>query len=218
MVTLTMTSRLRLARWSSFLIGVLVTGLCLSAFDASAQRRGRTRGKRQENFGPVKENRIFLAPSVFVPFTRALGPPVIGYGIGGGAFIDLLTAALQPRLVLHYGGGSRDSHFFHLQGDLGAMWMAQQGDITPMIGGGLGLAYVNRRSPTETVTRGSVVEMTSRTVTYVNALGVTGYARGGAMFLRRSKVSLQVTLDLSVSAMGELGFPVGAMFGVGVML
>lgn len=218
MLRRTMALRLRSTLWTHFFSGVLVLAVCLAGFDAEAQRRGRGKRQREQRHGPVKENRIFLAPSVFVPFTRALGPPLVGYGVGGGAFIDLLTAALQPRLVFHYGGGSRDSHFFHLQGDLGAMWMADKGDISPMLGGGLGLAYVNRRSPTETVTRGSVVEMTSRTVTYVNAFGVTGYARGGAMFLRRSKVSLQVTLDLSVSAMGELGFPVGAMFGVGVML
>lgn len=190
--------------------------LCLGfSVDALAQRRGSTNTRKR--YEPVKETRIFAAGNVSVPFNRVYGPPLIGYGVSGGMFLDYLTAAIQPRVMFNYGGGTADSHFFHLQADLGAMWMAQPADITPLVGGGLGFAFLNRRGPTQTVTTGTVLQMTAQTADASSSLGVTAYARGGAVFFRRSTFSLQTTLDLTISAIGDRGIPLGAIFSVGAL-
>src|SRR4051794_25129449 len=68
----------------------------------------------------VRRGRFGLAADVLAPSRATFGPLPWSYGLSLGAWIDLDNAVLQPRVVLHYGGGASDSHLWDFGPDVSA--------------------------------------------------------------------------------------------------
>jgi hypothetical protein len=129
---------------------------------------------------------------------KGFAEQVNGAGFLLGLWFEAMDFAIEPRIGwrTELGGGGRD--WDHLVLELSAAWLILRGDITPVIGGGVGLQYLNEKVPVSREV-GSVLVSRTTDVIEDSLVGFGAFGRVGVMLLRTYDVSLLVAVDYAVT-------------------
>lgn len=150
----------------------------------------------EEARAPVRRDTRFafsLNLEGIVP-TRGYADEALGAGFGFGLWFESMDFVIEPRLAYRseFGAGERD--WDHLALEIGASYVLARSDFAPVIGGGVGLHYLDESLPVAREV-GSVIVSTSEDVIEDDVFGFSAFVRVGLLLLRTYDVSLLVALD-----------------------
>jgi hypothetical protein len=140
----------------------------------------------------------------------------LGYGGSLGYWLEMPSAAIHPRLGIHYGPGSASSYYLDVVGDLGASWLVLKGPITPILGGGVGFRFLRVRGKSTESSLGSVLMETTDYHRADNSLGFSSYLRTGVLLFRDSQVNLAVNVDYILTVLSD-SRPQAVLLSMGVV-
>ncbi|MCU0693686.1 MAG: hypothetical protein MUF54_20040 [Polyangiaceae bacterium] len=187
--------------------GAIVGGVDASEPPA-AVRRGRRSGL-MARFGGL------------VPLSdRAYGGLGTGMALDLGAWIQGDSFALEPRAGLRFDvRGSDAGSYFSFPLDLGAFFLTTPGEVTPFVGGGIGMRYLHE-TRRQDIQLGSAVLTEHRGEFDDSAWGVGAFARGGLLFFRSDPTHLILTGDYDVTfvQLNEGRYAQSFVFGLGIVL
>jgi hypothetical protein len=121
-----------------------------------------------------------------------------GAGFMLGVWFEALDFAIQPSFGWRTELGAGDRDWDHIPLELSAAWLILRSDISPVIGGGVGLHYMHEEVPVRREV-GSILVSTSRDVIEDSVFGFSAFARAGLLLLRTYDVSLLIALDYAAS-------------------
>jgi len=161
-----------------------------------------------------------MHPDVLVPMNDGFGSRQTAFG-GSVAYWSqpIPEVAIEARLGLQYGPGEQGSRYWNVPGDVGAFYLPFASyDVTPLVGGGFGLRYLNSRGPESEEEVGAVMVTTVTRADTYSAFGFGWYLRAGVMFFRTSRVRMTVTADYSYAFLSEGNRPQAVTMSVGLVL
>ena len=106
--------------------------------------------------------------------------------------------AIEPSFGFRTEFGAGDRDWDHVPLEINAAWLMLRGDVTPLLGGGLGLHYLHEQMPVGREV-GSILVSTTTDVIEDSVFGFSAFARAGVLLLRTYDVSLLVALDYAIT-------------------
>jgi hypothetical protein len=130
--------------------------------------------------------------------TKGFADRALGAGFGLGLWFESMDFVIEPKLGYRseLGAGGRD--WDHGVLEIGASYLLMRGDLSPLIGGGVGLHFMNEELPVQSEV-GRVVVSSSTDVIEDDVFGFAAFARVGLLLLRTYDVSLLVALDYGLT-------------------
>lgn len=139
---------------------------------------------------------------VFFPMNDGFGRDRnIGFGFSLGLWAEWEYVVLKPEWSFHYGPGDRGAHYINLAWDLGVFAMPIRGSVTPILGGGIGLRYLDATEQTQETVIGSVLSATFEEQPSRSDVGFALFGRVGVLFFRDSPTHLTVSGDYTAAFM-----------------
>jgi hypothetical protein len=119
---------------------------------------------------------------------------VVGAGTGLGLWLESMDFVIEPRIGVRTDLGAGDRDWTHVPLEITLSYLLSRSDLAPLLGAGLGLAYVHEELP---VMRrdGSSLVTTGTRVVEDSIFAFDIYARVGLLLLRTYDVSAVVALD-----------------------
>ncbi len=167
---------------------------------------------------PSKASHLTLSADVVAPTGGSYGPARLGYGGSAGMWLRTGPVVLDPRLSVHVGFGPSESRFIDVSTDFGVMWPLLEGPVSPVIGGGAGLRFLEIRGLLTVTNEGEVLRITRRNQPLESLFGFQGYLRTGMLITVNESVSLFTLIDGTVSLMSDQKTPASAIVSLGVAL
>ena len=121
-----------------------------------------------------------------------------GAGAQFGLWFEAMNFAIAPTLGFRSELGAGDRDWDHVPLEISAAWLILGSDITPLLGGGVGLHYLHEETPVGREV-GSILVSTTTDVIEDSEFGFSAFARAGVLLLRTYDVSLLVALDYAVT-------------------
>jgi len=119
---------------------------------------------------------------------------VVGAGAGLGLWFESMDFVIEPRIGGRMDLGAGDRDWTHVPLEITLSYLLSRSDIAPLLGAGLGLAYVHEELPVRRVS-GDVLVTTGTKVIEDSIFAFDVYARAGLLLLRTYDVSALVALD-----------------------
>jgi hypothetical protein len=130
--------------------------------------------------------------------TKGFADRASGSGFALGLWFESMDFVIEPKLGYRTELGAGERDWDHLALEIGASYLIGRGDVAPLIGGGVGLHYMNEDTPVGNEV-GSVIVSTSTDVIEDRAWGFAAFGRVGLLLLRTYDVSLLLALDYAVA-------------------
>jgi hypothetical protein len=130
--------------------------------------------------------------------TRGFADRALGAGFGLGLWFETMDFVIEPKLGYRSELGAGDRDWDHGVLEVGASYLMSRGDLSPLIGAGVGLHYMNEELPVGNEV-GSVLVSTSEDVIEDDVFGFALFGRVGLLLLRTYDVSLLVALDYTLA-------------------
>lgn len=130
--------------------------------------------------------------------TRGYADEALGAGFGLGLWFESMDFVIEPRLAYRSELGSGERDWDHLALEIGASYVLMRSDFAPLIGGGVGLHYLDESLPVSREV-GQVLVSTSDDLIEDDVFGFTAYVRAGLLLLRTYDVSLLIALDYAIT-------------------
>ncbi|MFO0749358.1 MAG: hypothetical protein U1F43_27380 [Myxococcota bacterium] len=129
-----------------------------------------------------------------VPFGAAQAAG-LGVAIDASYWFETRSFAIEPRLGVRFAvNGERGQSWVELPIDIGLYWLAALGDVSPFLGGGVGVRYA-REVRAFDETRGDVLPVATEGTRPDSGWGPGIFARAGVMLLRTYTVRVAFALE-----------------------
>ena len=125
---------------------------------------------------------------------RGFADGVVGAGTGLGLWLESMDFVIEPRIGVRTDLGAGDRDWTHVPLEITVSYLLSRSDFAPLLGGGVGLAYVHEELPVER-RDGSTLVSTSTHVIEDSIFAFDVYARVGLLMLRTYDVSAVIALD-----------------------
>lgn len=121
-----------------------------------------------------------------------------GAGAGFGLWFEAMDFAIEPRFGFRTELGAGERDWDHVPLEIAVLWLMLRNDITPLLGGGVGLHYLHEETPIGREV-GTVLVSRSTDVIEDSVFGFNVFGRAGVLLLRTYDVSLLVALDYAIT-------------------
>ena len=119
---------------------------------------------------------------------------VVGAGTGLGLWLESMDFVIEPRIGVRTDLGAGDRDWTHVPLEITLSYLLSRSDFAPLLGGGLGVAYVHEELPVER-RDGSTLVTTGTRVIEDSIFAFDVYARAGLLMLRTYDASAVLTVD-----------------------
>jgi len=130
--------------------------------------------------------------------TKGYADEALGTGFSLGLWFESMDFVIEPKLGYRTELGAGERDWDHGTLEIGASYLMMRSDLAPLIGGGVGLHFMDEDVPVGNEV-GSVLVSTSTDVIEDEVFGFTLFGRVGLLFLRTYDVSLLVALDYALT-------------------
>lgn len=154
---------------------------------------------RAEAAAPIRRNTrvaVSLALEAIAPLS-GYADRASGAGFMVGLWFETLDFAIEPRFGWRTELGAGDRDWDHIPLEISASWLMLRSDVSPLLGGGVGLHYMHQELPVESEV-GSILVSSSSTVIEDSVFGFSAFARAGLLLLRTYDVSLLIAVDYAL--------------------
>jgi hypothetical protein len=161
---------------------------------------------------------FLLGLSSLVPF-EGYADRQMGGGFEAGLWFETNDFVIEPKLAVRVDLTDERANFTHVPFEIIGSYLFSRGDVSPLIGVGLGVGYVREEVYVERTT-GSVLVTRSQDVISDSLAAGTTLARAGVLLARTYDVSLLITAEyaLTFASFQERSFEHALRLHLGVIL